>query len=154
MGFDGSGTRIKSGRISAFTIPTDKPESDGTAAWNSTTIVIVELTADGVTGLGYSYANSAAARVAEELINKQILNADPFDIPALHSAMDRQVRNWGRPGLVASAISAIDTCLWDLKAQLLQEPLPRLVGEVRDEIEAYGSGGFTSYTERELIDQL
>ncbi len=154
MGLDCSGTKIASGRISAFTVPTDKPESDGTAEWNSTTIVIVELTADGVTGLGYSYANSAAARVAEDLVKQQILNNDPFDIPGLHSAMDRQVRNWGRPGLVASAISAIDTCLWDLKAQLLQEPLPCLLGKVRDEIQAYGSGGFTSYTERELIDQL
>jgi L-alanine-DL-glutamate epimerase-like enolase superfamily enzyme len=154
MGFDRSGTRVGSGRISAFTVPTTQPESDGTAEWNSTTIVIIELTADGVTGIGYSYANSAAAKVAEELVKKQILNTDPFDIPALHSALDRQVRNWGRPGLVASAISAIDTCLWDLKARLLEEPLPCLLGKVRDEIQAYGSGGFTSYTEKELIDQL
>ncbi len=149
-----SGARITSGRISAYKVPTDKPESDGTAKWDSTTIVIVELTADGVTGLGYSYANAAAAHVAGELAKREILNRDPFDIPALHSAMDRQVRNWGRPGLVSSAISAIDTCLWDLKARLLQEPLLNLLGKVRDEIEAYGSGGFTSYTEKELTDQL
>jgi L-alanine-DL-glutamate epimerase-like enolase superfamily enzyme len=88
------------------------------------------------------------------LAKKHILKSDPFGIPALHSAMDRQVRNWGRPGLVSSAISAIDTCLWDLKAKLLQEPLLCLLGRVRDQIQAYGSGGFTSYTEKELIDQL
>ncbi len=148
------GAKIASGRISAYTVPTDKPESDGTAKWDSTTIVVVELTADGIAGLGYSYANVAAAHAAEELVKREILNRDPFDIPALHSAIDRQVRNWGRPGVVASAISAIDTCLWDLKARLLQEPLLCLLGKVRDEIAAYGSGGFTSYSERELIDQL
>ena len=149
------GPKITNGRVSAYTIPTDKqPESDGTAEWNSTTIVIVELTADGFTGLGYSYANEAAAKVAEELIKKEILDKSALDIPSLHSAMDRKVRNWGRPGLVASAISAIDTCLWDLKARLLQLPLISLLGKVRDDIQGYGSGGFTSYTEKELVQQL
>lgn len=152
---DVAGTKITSGRVSAYTIPTDKqPESDGTAEWNSTTIVIAELTANGVTGLGYSYANEAAAKVAEELIQKEILGHDAMDIPSLHSAMDRKVRNWGRPGLVASAISAVDTCLWDLKARILQMPLLTLLGKVRDNILAYGSGGFTSYTEKELLNQL
>lgn len=146
--------KIAYGRISAYTIPTDKPESDGTAEWDSTTIVIVELTAGGFSGLGYSYANLAAAQIAEELIRKCVLGRDAFDIPSLHSAMDRQVRNWGRPGLVASAISAVDTCLWDLKARLLQQPLISLLGKVRNEIQAYGSGGFTSYSEKELIKQL
>jgi L-alanine-DL-glutamate epimerase-like enolase superfamily enzyme len=154
MASERSGAKIVSGRISAYTIPTEQPESDGTAKWDSTTIVIVELTADGVTGLGYSYANLAAAHAAEELARREILNRDPFDIPVLHSALDRQVRNWGRPGLISSAISAIDTCLWDLKARLLQEPLISLLGKVRDEVQAYGSGGFTSYSERELVDQL
>jgi L-alanine-DL-glutamate epimerase-like enolase superfamily enzyme len=151
----GVDSKITAGRVSAYTVPTDKqPESDGTAVWDSTTIVIVELVSQGVRGLGYSYANEAAAKVAEELLRKEILRRDAFDIPSLHSAMDRKVRNWGRPGLVASAISAIDTCLWDLKARLLQLPLLSLLGRVRDEIQAYGSGGFTSYTEKELLDQL
>jgi L-alanine-DL-glutamate epimerase-like enolase superfamily enzyme len=146
--------QIKSGQISALNIPTDQPESDGTAQWDSTTVVIVELTAAGATGLGYSYANVAAARVAQELIEKQILGKDAFDIPSMHSAMDRQVRNWGRPGLVSSAIAAVDNCLWDLKGRLLNQPLVKLLGQVREEIQGYGSGGFTSYSEKELVRQL
>lgn len=146
--------QIKSGQISALKIPTDQPESDGTAQWDSTIVVIVELTAAGATGLGYSYANVAAARVAQELIEKQILGKDAFDIPSMHSAMDRQVRNWGRPGLVSSAIAAVDNCLWDLKARLLNQPLVKLLGQVREGIQGYGSGGFTSYSEKELIRQL
>ncbi len=147
--------RISSGRVAAYTIPTDQPEeSDGTAVWDSTTVVVVELTAEGVTGLGYSYANEAAAHVALELLQKQIAGKDPMDIPALHSALDRQVRNWGRPGLICSAISAIDTCLWDLKARLLNRSLTTLLGSMREEVAAYGSGGFTSYSEKQLLDQL
>ena len=122
--------------------------------WDSTVVVLVELTAAGITGLGVSYANAAAANVAQQLTEKVVLGADPFQIPSIHSAMDRESRNWGRPGLVSNAISAIDTCLWDLKARMLQRPLLDLLGKMRDEIPAYGSGGFTSYTEKQLVDQL
>jgi L-alanine-DL-glutamate epimerase-like enolase superfamily enzyme len=147
--------RVTSGRITALRIPTDQPEeSDGTAIWDSTTVVIVELTAANVRGLGFSYASGAAAHVAKELIEKVLLGSDAFRIPAIHSALDIQVRNWGRPGLVSTAISAIDNCLWDLKARLLKLPLAHLLGEIRDEVAAYGSGGFTSYSEKQLIDQL
>ena len=43
-------------------IPTDRPEADGTFAWDSTTVVLVELQADdGTQGMGWSYASAAAA---------------------------------------------------------------------------------------------
>ena len=57
------------------------------------------------------------------------------------------------PG-VGYAISAVDCALWDLKARLLDLPLHRLLGAVRDEVPVYGSGGFTTYDERQLRDQL
>lgn len=149
-----SGPTITSARVSALRIPTEQPESDGTAEWDSTTVVIVQLTAGGFSGIGYSYAQQAAANVAEDLLRKQVIGKDAFDIPAIHLALDRQVRNWGRPGLVSGAISAVDICLWDLKAHILQQPLANLLGKVRNEIPAYGSGGFTSYSEKQLVDQL
>ena len=45
----------------AYSIPTDAPESDGTIAWDSTTMVIAEVEAGGETGLGYTYCDKAAA---------------------------------------------------------------------------------------------
>jgi L-alanine-DL-glutamate epimerase-like enolase superfamily enzyme len=147
--------QIRSGAISGFRIPTDQPEeSDGTATWNSTTMVVIELQAEDATGLGFTYSDLAAAQVARELIHKEVLGQDAFDIPAIHSALDREVRNMGRPGLASTAISAIDTCLWDLKARILDCPLIKLFGQRRERIPAYGSGGFTSYSERQLVDQL
>lgn len=146
---------IVSGSVTVLHIPTDSPEeSDGTAVWDSTGVVVVELAAGDAAGLGFSYAQAAAGAVAKDLIEKVVLKKNAFDIPAIHSALDREVRNWGRPGLVSTAISAIDICLWDLKARLLKQPLLALLGKMRDEIPAYGSGGFTSYSERELIAQL
>ena len=148
------GATIRSGRITAYTIPTETPEADGTADWDSTTVILVELTAGNATGLGFSYANEAAAVVAKQLVHKVVLSRDAFDIPGIHHGMDRLSRNWGRPGLVSSAIAAVDIALWDLKARLLGEPLLSVLGKVRDEISAYGSGGFTSYSETQLVGQL
>jgi L-alanine-DL-glutamate epimerase-like enolase superfamily enzyme len=52
------------------------------------------------------------------------------------------------------AISAVDIALWDLRAKLLGVSLVDSLGRIRDEIPAYGSGGFTSYTDAELTGQL
>jgi L-alanine-DL-glutamate epimerase-like enolase superfamily enzyme len=52
------------------------------------------------------------------------------------------------------AIAAVDTALWDLKARLLDQPLCRLLGMVHDEVAVYGSGGFTSLTDQQLVEQL
>ena len=48
--------------ISAYDVPTVAPESDGTAEWNKTTLVLAELSAGGEIGLGYTYADLATAR--------------------------------------------------------------------------------------------
>lgn len=52
--------RIDSVKGSAFQVPTDRPESDGTLAWSSTTLVLAEVTAAGEEGIGYTYAHPAA----------------------------------------------------------------------------------------------
>src|SRR5438128_1640331 len=105
-------------RARAYRIPTSSPESDGTLEWDATTLVVVEVEASGGTGLGYTYGDAAAARLAAQL---EI--GDPFDDN--WSRMLRQVRNLGRPGVAAMAISAVDAALWDLKAKLLGVPLAK-----------------------------
>jgi len=49
-------------------------------------------------------------------------------------AMARQVRNAGRAGVVAVAISAVDVALRDLKARLLGVALSGLLGRARDAV--------------------
>lgn len=148
--------QVATGSVSTYEVPTGPQpfESDGTAEWNKTGVLIVELTAGDKTGLGFSFTDSAAGRVAHALLNAVVLGQSAWDIPAIHSALDIHTRNMGRPGLVSTAIAAIDIALWDLKAQLLDISLVHLLGGVRREIVAYGSGGFTSYTDRELLDQM
>jgi len=138
----------------AYTVPTDQPEADGTAHWNSTTIVIVEVEAAGRMGLGYTYADAAAAMLITEKLAALAIGADAMDPPSVFRAMQIAVRNVGREGIAATAISAIDTALWDLKAVLLDLPLASLLGRYRESVSIYGSGGFTSYDDGQLARQL
>lgn len=148
------GIAIERVEASAYTIPTDAPESDGTLRWDSTTLVLVEATAGGETGIGYSYTHASAAALIDDLLAPVVRGGDALSIPAAWGAMVRQVRNIGRPGLAATAIAAVDVALWDLKAKLLGLPLCDLLGRVRDGVVVYGSGGFTSYDAARLRSQL
>jgi L-alanine-DL-glutamate epimerase-like enolase superfamily enzyme len=138
----------------AFQIPTDAPEADGTFAWDKTTIVLVETDAGGSNGLGYTYADAALVPFIEQTLAPIVSGRSAFDIPGIVAALWRGVRNLGRSGLAATAISAIDIALWDLKAKLLGVSLARLLGCIRREIPVYGSGGFTSYADETLSKQL
>lgn len=140
--------------VSVFRIPTDVPEADGTLSWSSTTMVLVEATAGGRTGLGWSYTDASAASLIRGLLADVVRGREAMDVPAAWQAMAVATRNLGRPGIVASSIAAVDTALWDLKARLLDLPLFSLFGAVRDAVSLYGSGGFTSYSDAELRDQL
>uniref|UniRef100_A0A7V4XQ51 Mandelate racemase n=1 Tax=Acidobacterium capsulatum TaxID=33075 RepID=A0A7V4XQ51_9BACT len=154
MGMGMSEVLIGKIEIAAFTIPTDAPEADGTLAWDSTTLVLAEIQAGGQTGTGYTYAHAAAASMAKHLAETCLQGKHAFDIPALHAAMLGKVRNNGQQGICAMAISALDVALWDLKARLLDVPLAKLLGQRRSSVEAYGSGGFTSYSNDQLRAQL
>jgi L-alanine-DL-glutamate epimerase-like enolase superfamily enzyme len=135
---------------SAYTIPTDGPEADGTFEWTSTTMVLVEVRSEGRTGIGWTYGPAAIAGV----VTSELASVVSEDVAASHEAMCRRVRNAGRPGMCAMAISAVDCALWDLRARTLGLPLHRLLGALRTEVPVYGSGGFTTYDAARTREQL
>ncbi len=141
-------------RARAFTVPTDAVEADGTAAWDKTTLVVVKVEGGGSQGIGYTYADPAAATLVTTKLTGIVTGRDAMDPPGAWRAMVHGVRNLGRAGLCAMAVSAVDTALWDLKARLLGVPLALLLGRYRDSVSIYGSGGFTSYDDATLARQL
>jgi L-alanine-DL-glutamate epimerase-like enolase superfamily enzyme len=146
--------RVERLTAEAFTVPTDAPEADGTFAWDCTTLVLVRVSSEGETGTGWTYAPTATAGVIDEALAPVVCGSTALDVGGAWASMVRHVRNSGRRGLVGYAISAVDVALWDLKARLLDLPLHRLLGAVRTEVPVYGSGGFTTYDDRQLTEQL
>ncbi|PYJ49193.1 MAG: mandelate racemase [Verrucomicrobia bacterium] len=149
-----SEVRIEDLRVSAYTIPTETPEADGTYEWDSTTIVVVEVAGGGEHGLGYTYADAATAKLIDDKLKQVAVGRDAMSVAAIWTAMLGSIRNLGRPGICSMAISAVDTACWDLKARLLDVPLVTLFGQVCDTLPIYGSGGFTNYSNEQLLKQL
>jgi L-alanine-DL-glutamate epimerase-like enolase superfamily enzyme len=140
-----SGAAVEDVGVVVRTVPTDRPESDGTLAWNSTTVVIATVRAAGETGIGYTYGDAAIAAVIDGTLAGVVRGMDALRPGAAWAAMTGAVRNSLASGLCAYAISAVDVALHDLTARLLGVPLADLLGRWHDGVEIYGSGGFTSY---------
>lgn len=149
-----SSARINDVRVAAYRVPTETPESDGTFEWDATTLVTVHISAKGKRGFGYSYADSATAELIRSTFAPLLVGKYASSVERLWADMIYAVRNLGRRGVAAMAISAVDAALWDLKAKLLDLPLVALLGQVREAAPVYGSGGFTSYSLDELQQQL
>ena len=146
---------IEAVEVRAYRVPTDtQPESDGTLEWDSTTMCAVHIEAGGRRGFGYGYADAAAARLIEDKLVPALIGLDAMNIAEAWEAMRRKTRNAGHGGIVKSAIGVVDIGLWDLKGKLLDVNVSVLMGVRRDACAVYGSGGFTSYSVRELQEQL
>ena len=147
-------TAVEKLDVSAHTIPTDEPESDGTLEWDSTTIVVVQAYAGDAVGLGYTYTHEAAAKLIEDKLTEAVRGRDAMDVDGAWHAMSAALRNVGRPGLGFMALSAVDLALWELKARLLEQPLVALLEAPHESVPIYGSGGFCSYSDERLREQL
>ncbi len=141
-------------QVRCFSVPTPSPESDGTLEWEKTVMVFVEIRGGGRKGIGYTYADQSTAVFINDHLKEVITGKNVFNIPSIWEAMRVKVRNLGNPGVSSMAISAIDIALWDLKSRILGLPLVHMLGMTRENIPVYGSGGFTSFSEKEFRDQF
>jgi L-alanine-DL-glutamate epimerase-like enolase superfamily enzyme len=145
---------VTSVRAGVYRFPTPAPEADGTFCWDATTAVTVQVDAGGRTGLGWTYSSPAAAALVSGELAGVLTGRDAFDVPGAWAAMHRAGRNLGTRGLFAQGLSAVDVALWDLKARLLEVPLADLFGRLGDRVPVYGSGGFTTFDDDQLADQV
>jgi L-alanine-DL-glutamate epimerase-like enolase superfamily enzyme len=149
-----TGVAVERLDVSAYRVPTDGAESDGTATWESTTLVLVEAHGGGQIGVGYTYGDAATATVIRDTLAPLVAGRDALAVTAAWDAMCRACRNLGRPGVGAMAVAAVDSALWDLKARVLELPLATLLDAAHEAVPVYGSGGFTSYADARLAAQL
>lgn len=132
--------------IQDATIPPPPPSAGGRAS------LFVQVATDaGITGLGVGNPHPSVSVTIERTLGPLLEGEDPFNIEKLWEKMFWQVRGYGRKGVAFCALSAIDIALWDLKAKALGVPLYRLLGPFHERVPIYGSGGWTHFTEAELV---
>lgn len=140
--------------VRAYKIPTDGHESDGTLEWDSTTLVYVEVRSGNLTGIGYTYADVSTAKLIQSMLAGVLTGKDGMKTAQRWGEMCAAIRNLGRDGITSMAIAAVDIALWDLKGKALGVPVCALLGQARESVPIYGSGGFTSYSIERLCQQL
>jgi L-alanine-DL-glutamate epimerase-like enolase superfamily enzyme len=106
-------------------------------------------TDSGEVGLGVGVA--ASRSIIQDTLKPLLLGQDALAHEKLWDDMFWRVRGFGRKGVAFSAISSVDIALWDLKAKFFGVPLYRLLGPYTDRVPIYGSGGWTSFSELELV---
>jgi L-alanine-DL-glutamate epimerase-like enolase superfamily enzyme len=104
----------------------------------------------GLSGFGVGSGTGTRA-VIHEVLKPLLIGQDPLGHEKLWDDMFWRVRGFGRKGVAFQAISAVDIALWDLKAKHFGVPLYKLLGPYTDSVPIYGSGGWTSFSEDELV---
>ncbi|MBI4944599.1 MAG: mandelate racemase/muconate lactonizing enzyme family protein [Actinobacteria bacterium] len=108
-------------------------------------LVLVD-TDEGVTGVGLG------PHVELDAVFAAIDGEDPRSVTALYDRMLRRTFKAGHAGAVFGTIGALDTALWDIKAQLAGEPLWRLLGGRDRTLTAYASGLDMGLPDDALVD--
>jgi L-alanine-DL-glutamate epimerase-like enolase superfamily enzyme len=116
------------------------------------------FTDEGLTGnsfmLTFDYGPELLQRIVDAELKTLILGKDPRQITQIWEACHAHCEYIGQSGVAAWGIAAIEIALWDLLGKLLGTPVYRLLGAFREEIPAYGSGGWLSYSLDELLAEV
>src|SRR5438552_9725825 len=151
------GEHMKIVGIDTFTlrIPTVKPIALDLPEHR---LVVTRVHSDaGPEGLGYSLvfggAGSEAVEAYARRLGELLVGEDPLLVGRLWDKMYRADRGIRRVGIAGYALSALDIALWDLAGKTANLPLAKLWGATADRVDAYGSGGWGSYSIDDLIGE-
>ncbi|MGW4797491.1 hypothetical protein ACWEPC_34235, partial [Nonomuraea sp. NPDC004297] len=143
--------RIESVRLARHAVPLERPVSDAKVATgrqrplSQIDMLTCEIgTADGLTGLGFSYttrAGTPAQYAHAKEVAQNLLGEDPSDIGRIYERLLWAGASVGRSGVATQALAAVDVALWDLKAKRAGLPLAKLLGAYRDSVRVYNTSG-------------
>jgi D-galactarolactone cycloisomerase len=128
----------------------------GTGSWKKLDFCLVRVeTNSGLVGWGDAFAYTCRAAVAaavRDMIAPLAVGHDATDIGGLHAKIQKQLHIFGRFGITAFALSALDIALWDIAGKAAGVPLHRLIGGARRaRIPCYAS--LLRYAEPRLVAQ-
>lgn len=111
----------------------------GVCTGRVTSVVLVH-TDTGRTGIGTAYSHPGLVQlVVEGQLAPPLLGEDPREVESLWRKMYELTRWYGRKGAAMTALGAVDTALWDLRGQALDQPVWKLLGGERATCPAYAS---------------
>jgi L-alanine-DL-glutamate epimerase-like enolase superfamily enzyme len=132
--------------------------ADATRTVETVGFTVVRIITDqGLEGIGVTYhevGGEATKVLIDRNFSPRLLGRDPLQTEVIYADLVGYLRGIGRKGMMLCALSAIDIALWDLKGKIVDLPLYRLLGGAKTEVPVYASGGWTSYDDDELVEEI
>ena len=105
-------------------------------------IIAIIKTNEGITGFGMGAGGSAAVEIIDGHLKHLLMDANPLNVEQLWDQMYTSGVFYGRRGVFAMALSAVDNALWDIACKHAGMPVHELIGGAdRDRIEIYQTNG-------------
>lgn len=123
------------------------PISDALSTSTARQALLVRIDTDtGLYGIGEAFTYGAPLPVMRYLVEEQLgpmlIGQDPTEIEKHWNTMYWRTLAHGRRSMTMGAISGIDIALWDLLGKAVHMPVCKLLGQHRDRVPSYASGGF------------
>ena len=113
--------------------------AEGITGARTTSLVWVDLD-EGLRGIGSAYSHPDVVKIiVKEHLAPFLIGLDPREIESIWERMYSLTRWYGRKGAAVSALGAVDIALWDLRGQIEGEPVYKLLGGERSQVDAYAS---------------
>ncbi|WP_454171257.1 mandelate racemase/muconate lactonizing enzyme family protein [Microbacterium maritypicum] len=152
-------TRITAATARLVDIEVEKVRTDAMQSFlKQETIIVTVETADGLTGRGYSYTIGTGGRATLSMLNEHLLatlvGEDSRLVEHLWRRLYDSTRATSIGVITALALAAVDTALWDLRAQRAVQPLWMIAGGHRRAVPLYDTeGGWLHVSVDELVDE-
>ena len=139
-------------------VPLARPIADSTHELKAIDLILVSVQAGEWSGVSYmlsfDYAPSLLKGLIDWELKKVLMGRNSAEIRAIYEDCLRSIEYVGQEGLARWGLSAVETALWDLLGQRLNAPVWLLLGLNATKLPAYGSGGWVSYSDEELADEV
>ena len=152
--------RITDVRMYRATSTLTKPIADSTHSIDKIAFYVVETELEnGVVGQGYllsfHYSPNGIEGALKDLKNF-VLGRDyrVFDTVRMKNDYDMESEYFGVNGLQKWALATLNVAMWDAWGKCLDAPVWQILGAGMQKIPVYGSGGWLSYTDDELLDEV
>ena len=153
-------THIRDIRICQAVSTLSRPIADATHDISKIAFYVLEVeTAAGVTGQGYllsfHYSPNAIEGALRDM-KKFVLERDYQIYETAQVQKDYEIESeyFGIVGLQRWALATLNVAMWDAWSRTLGQPIYRMFGCHRKPILVYGSGGWLSYSDEELVEEV
>lgn len=112
---------------------------------------------EGATGRGFGYTIGTGGSAVHELLRSyalpRVVGADPARPEQLWRTLFNHLRFVSGGPLVSSALAAVDSAVWDLRARQAGLPMWKIAGGAQESVAVYQTeGGWLQLTTEELVE--